>query len=859
MEDTDLFLVNRPGELKTYKQEKGDLMAKLQDSDLLLVNRDDTTYKITGAEFKNSITPDPIDPEPENVLIEPAALSGTGTYEDPYILRTSIAAPAGVSISTEETITFFNQAKDAPVIWNTSDPIKFRQPVGTTDQNGEWSGQIQYKDDPEAAVDETYQALLQVESIYFKWTVNQYVLPISAPEIDTVSVSKTRQGSGGGRYTDCDFEIEASMINNGVPTSTKSFVPKFQGVTSLYAYTGPVDSYNSANSRINFADPTPDGFDAFSEGDAIVSVENQIDYGSATDVSVNILLPGYACLGAQGPYNSHQSPNTGTITVPDNANFCTIILVAAGGGSQGYSANYGGPPGQGENCAPGGGGGGGGCAYINNVACTPGETFSYSLGAAGGPRYQYQDVPGFHEMKNADTSTISGSGWSLTAYGGTSAGISIGASQQAGGGGGSYSASGSSGAGAIYTGSGGGNGGTGGTGYRLSGRGSMDLQWPFSMGGGGGGGGGLGCSGGNGGNGYNGFSEYQSPAAGGFGGGWYLNTSQTAAGGLQGGGSNSCFGGSGGGGARGPNNGGTAGGQAGLGGGAGGPGHQGMPQGYSSYVACFFSGDGGRSANQNINMDYLVTQKYEYTLTMGSDFTDKAYSLKVGDYLYNTEGGAAPIKTINGNVITVETTSNLGWTTAGTFFTYKSGSGTISTISNIAGARYFELTGSNDGWISGQTLRTPNLVAGDGSTIVYGTLDSDGETINGLSLSPTPYPLHPDDEATSMTVKFPETWDSGNAPDSELPDGTTFAVDLTATNSEGSDTAESNPFSRSLDVLTFNSDDSVQRMSDEDNTQLRINAATYEVRTVAAKKAAIDAALLASGVTQQQLDDTYGN
>ena len=96
------------------------------------------------------------------------------------------------------------------------------------------------------------------------------------------------------------------------------------------------------------------------------------------------------------------------------------------------------------------------------------------------------------------------------------------------------------------------------------------------------------------------------------------------------------------------------------------------------------------------------------------------------------------------------------------------------------------------------------------------------------------------------------------SPDSELPNGTAFLVTYTATNDQGVASKESEPFSRSTNVLTFDENDNLERMSDVDNTQLLLNAATYDVRAITARKQAIDDALITSGITQQQLNDTYG-
>ena len=55
---TDKFLVNRSG--SSYNVDQQDLMAQLEDDDLLLVNRNSKSYKITGAEFKDSLSSPPI-------------------------------------------------------------------------------------------------------------------------------------------------------------------------------------------------------------------------------------------------------------------------------------------------------------------------------------------------------------------------------------------------------------------------------------------------------------------------------------------------------------------------------------------------------------------------------------------------------------------------------------------------------------------------------------------------------------------------------------------------------------------------------------------------------------------------------
>ena len=58
VDPTDKFLVNRSG--SSYHVDQQDLMAQLEDDDLLLVNRNSKSYKITGAEFKDSLSSPPI-------------------------------------------------------------------------------------------------------------------------------------------------------------------------------------------------------------------------------------------------------------------------------------------------------------------------------------------------------------------------------------------------------------------------------------------------------------------------------------------------------------------------------------------------------------------------------------------------------------------------------------------------------------------------------------------------------------------------------------------------------------------------------------------------------------------------------
>ena len=181
--------------------------------------------------------------------------------------------------------------------------------------------------------------------------------------------------------------------------------------------------------------------------------------------------------------------------------------------------------------------------------------------------------------------------------------------------------------------------------------------------------------------------------------------------------------------------------------------------------------------------------------------------------------------------------------------------GVISTINTSTNS--WVLTSSNNTWVPGNTVRSPNRVNTDGTTLVYAVIADDGFTVSGISVEPTIYPFAPTPISTSMILYFPETWDDGMTPDEELPNGTTLFVDMTATNSQGESTGTSEPLAESLNVLTFNADSSVVRMTIEENIQLKLNAATYEVRCLICKKNRVHDALLQAGYTQTQIDNTY--
>ena len=71
IQDTDLFLVNRNNSTGTIPA--SDLMAEILDDDLMLVNRAGVTHKVTGLEVKDSLGP-----KDEPPSMTGATLAGTG-------------------------------------------------------------------------------------------------------------------------------------------------------------------------------------------------------------------------------------------------------------------------------------------------------------------------------------------------------------------------------------------------------------------------------------------------------------------------------------------------------------------------------------------------------------------------------------------------------------------------------------------------------------------------------------------------------------------------------------------------------------------------------------------------------------
>ena len=186
IQTTDNFITQRGSDL--YKIESQNLMSTMQDADLLLVSREQTNYKVSWSEVKDDLGGgggNSIYPNTNDITITPSVI-GTGTELDPYVLSESVAAPLGGAALTGETITIDSQAPNTAVKWTvTSDADdRFDQPEGITDANGDWSGKLQYLDEPLSSGDTVYEGTFQIGLVYFSWRLCYFFLRNSPTKIN---------------------------------------------------------------------------------------------------------------------------------------------------------------------------------------------------------------------------------------------------------------------------------------------------------------------------------------------------------------------------------------------------------------------------------------------------------------------------------------------------------------------------------------------------------------------------------------------------------------------------------------------------------------------------------------------------
>ena len=217
LNDTDLFLVNRNETSATVPA--SDLMAELLDSDYMIVNRGDVTYKVLGSDVLDSLS-DIINPTIDNILIDGQPPTEAGTVDDPIILTPITVAKSGQLGQTVEEITVQGQKEGKYVIFidnSVGAGDRFVQLVHQIDAAGQWTGHLEYADTPPSQDETVYQGLLQLGEVHFSWQVTQ--LASIAPVIDSVTLSE--DDPTGKRFTSESFTTTAVMAEDGLPPSTK--------------------------------------------------------------------------------------------------------------------------------------------------------------------------------------------------------------------------------------------------------------------------------------------------------------------------------------------------------------------------------------------------------------------------------------------------------------------------------------------------------------------------------------------------------------------------------------------------------------------------------------------------------------
>lgn len=188
---TNQFLVNGNDDSSKPKEDKP--MTTLQDDDLFLVNRNEKSYTIKFSELKEDLggigePDDEIDPKPGEETVTPPYKGGTGTEDDPYIITPTTCFLSG-EVYSEQRITFFNQDPGKSVYFeeisgDTKNGTRFRQPIGTINDEGKYSFRLRFQDVPQTLDPaELYTGLIRCGEVHWSWQVNVIEKGIKKPSI----------------------------------------------------------------------------------------------------------------------------------------------------------------------------------------------------------------------------------------------------------------------------------------------------------------------------------------------------------------------------------------------------------------------------------------------------------------------------------------------------------------------------------------------------------------------------------------------------------------------------------------------------------------------------------------------------
>lgn len=301
----------------------------------------------------------------------------------------------------------------------------------------------------------------------------------------TISESTTSIDEGSNVI----FTIDTSSSLTTVPNGTV-LTWELENISTTTGYFQPGDILEGFSNTVSIVSNTATvtitaNTDLFTEGSESFRIVLRDIYGTivanSNTITINDTSTGSAEIFYGASQAEYTTPGTYSWKCPDGVTNVSVVCVGGGGGGHQY-ASY------------ARGAGGGGLGWKNNIAVTPGSSYTVVVGA-GGNRSTYVSATTAEDGGDSyfiNTSTVVGYGGKKGNYGGTP------------------------GAGGGYVGDGGGNGGQGGFGYVYAG-----------------GGGGAGGYSGNGGSGYQGSSTVyygsgNSGTGGGGGGGGSCGSSDAA-------------------------------------------------------------------------------------------------------------------------------------------------------------------------------------------------------------------------------------------------------------------------------------------------------------------------------------------
>ena len=189
-------------------------MAELRDTDLMLVNRDGTSYAITGEDLKLSTGAKISDPTPDLTTASPA-LAGSGTQANPYVIPAADCFKGG-DVYSDSIITFSGLVPASLVTFTDENGAtnggNFQQPIGTVDQAGNYSFRMYFKDNVGAGLT-AYTGLIKSGTVYFTWTVNVLDKGIETPVIESM------QDLSGAMLTPpfAPTYVTESTVSNAIP------------------------------------------------------------------------------------------------------------------------------------------------------------------------------------------------------------------------------------------------------------------------------------------------------------------------------------------------------------------------------------------------------------------------------------------------------------------------------------------------------------------------------------------------------------------------------------------------------------------------------------------------------------------